>query len=99
MKGATMEADEPIQIYSVNNPMIAELIRNALLEEGIACELSGEAQGGFAGVLNEIQILTKAADADRALAIIKEMEHHRSEAEEGEEIEGPEDAAGEAEIL
>ncbi len=86
-----MDADEPIEIYSVNNPTIAEMIRNALREEGIACELSGETQGGFSGVLDEIQILTKAADADRALAIIKELEAQHAAATEEEEGEGPEE--------
>ena len=93
-----MEADEPIEIYTANNPTIAELIRNALLEEGIACELSGEMQGGFAGVFDEIQVLTRAADADRALAIIKELERQHAEAadtaDEDEGPEGPEAAEG-----
>jgi hypothetical protein len=80
-----MDADEPIEIYTVNNPVIAELIRNALRDEGIACELSGESQGGFAGVLEEIQVLTKAADAERALAIIHAIEKEQRESTESDE--------------
>jgi hypothetical protein len=94
-----MDGTEPIEIYTVNNPMIAEMIRNALQEEGIACELSGEAQGGFAGVLDEIQIMTKAADAERALAIIKELESQHSESEdEDADDEGPEPGEGEEHV-
>jgi hypothetical protein len=88
-----MDAAEPVQIYAVNNPLVAELIRNTLVAEGIDCELGGESQGGFAGVLDEIQIMTKAADAERALAIIKELDHHTEEAED----EGPEDDGAEEE--
>ena len=82
-----MEAEEPVQVYSVSNPMVAEMIRNALTAEGIECELSGESQGGFAGVLDEIQILTHATDAQRALEIIKEMQSHHSDDEDDNEDE------------
>lgn len=88
-----MDADEPVQVYTVNNPLVAELIRNALQAEGIECELSGESQGGFAGVLDEIQIMTRAADAERARAIIEELDHQHAESS-GEEEEGPEGPEG-----
>ena len=79
-----MDSQEPIVVYSVTEPTQAELIRNALQEEGIVCEISGESQGGFSGVF-EIQILTKASDADRARAIITELEEHHGEAAAGDE--------------
>jgi hypothetical protein len=85
-----IDADEPVQVYTVNNPMVAEMIKNALEAEGIETELSGESQGGFAGVLNEIQILTKASDADAARAIIEQLGHHTESADEDED-EGPEE--------
>jgi len=79
-----MESEEPIAVYTVTDPTVAEMIRNALHEEGIVCEISGESQGGFSGVL-EIQILTKAGDADRARHIIEGLEEHQGEAEDTEE--------------
>ncbi len=79
-----MDSQEPIVIYTVTDPTQAELIRNALHEEGIVCEISGESQGGFSGVF-EIQILTKALDADRARAIIEALEEHHGQAATGEE--------------
>jgi hypothetical protein len=81
-----MESQEPIEVYTVTDPTKAEMIRNALHQEGIVCEISGESQGGFSGVF-EIQILTRAIDADRARAIIDELEeHHSSEATEEEDV-------------
>lgn len=83
-----MEHQEPVAIYYVNSPTKAELIRSMLQGEGIPCEISGELQGGYAGVL-EIQILTRAEDAERALSIIREQEEHQTdlqdEADEADE--------------
>jgi Putative prokaryotic signal transducing protein len=81
-----MESEEPIAIYTLTDPTVAEMIRNALHEEGIVCEISGESQGGFSGVL-EIQILTKTADAERARQIIAEMEQHHAESKADDEDE------------
>jgi Putative prokaryotic signal transducing protein len=81
-----MESQEPIEVYTVTDPTVAEIIRNALHQEGIVCEISGESQGGFSGVF-AIQILTRAIDADRARKIIAEMEHHHDdEATEEEDV-------------
>ncbi len=86
-----MEPDEPIEIYTVNHPTIAELIRNALQAEGISCEISGESQGGFAGVLDEIQIMTHAKDAERAREIIGDLElHHEDSSDDEDEPDQPE---------
>jgi hypothetical protein len=79
-----MDSQEPIEVYTVTDPTRAELIRNALHEEGIVCEISGEGQAGFSGVL-EIQILTKASDAEQARQIIAELEQHHSEGAPEEE--------------
>jgi hypothetical protein len=79
-----MEPQDPIEVYSVTDPTLAELIRNALREEGIVCEISGEGQGGFSGVF-EMQILTRAADADRARRICTALEQHHGKRATGEE--------------
>ncbi len=75
-----MQPQEPVEVYSVTDPTVAELIRNALRAEGVVCEISGEGQGGFSGVL-EMQIMTRAMDADRARRIIADLElHHHGKA-------------------
>ncbi len=81
-----MDAQEPVTVYTTNDPTIADMVRNALREEGIAAEVSGESQGGFAGVLPEIEVMVRAIDADRALHIVEQMEERRRrEADAGEE--------------
>ena len=68
-----MEADEPVTVYTVNNPYEAEVIKMALQGEGISCHLDGEGQAGLSDVL-EIGILVPAKDADRAQKIIRQSE-------------------------
>jgi hypothetical protein len=81
-----METQEPIEVYTVTDPTKAEMIRNALHQEGIVCEISGETQAGFSGVF-AIQILTRAIDADRARRIIDAMEqHHENDTTEEEDV-------------
>jgi len=64
-----MEADEPVTVYTVNNPNEAEIIKMALQAQGISCQLDGEGQAGLSDIL-EIGILVPARDADRAEKII-----------------------------
>lgn len=74
-----MEADEPVTVYTVNNPYEAEVIKMALQGEGISCELDGEGQAGLSDIL-DIGILVPARDADRAQKIIEQNEakHQRA---------------------
>ncbi len=64
-----MEAEELTSVYTLTDPNKAEIIKNALVSEGIVCELGGEHQAGFAGMF-EINVLVRAMDADRARKII-----------------------------
>ena len=59
-----------VTVYTVNDPVIAELIRNTLHEHEIPCELDGEHQAGFTGTL-EIGIIVRETDAEKALEFIK----------------------------
>ena len=68
-----MEANEPVTVYTVNNPYEAEVIKMALHGEGISCELDGEGQAGLSDILG-IGILVPARDADRAQNIIEQNE-------------------------
>jgi hypothetical protein len=69
-----MEAEDLVSVYTLNDPTQAELIKAALHDEGIACQIDGENQGSFSGVL-QIAILVRAVDADRARRFIETHEH------------------------
>ncbi len=68
-----MEADEPVTVYTVNNPYEAEIIKMVLQGQGISCQLDGEGQAGLSDIL-EIRILVPVRDADQATKIIEQRE-------------------------
>jgi hypothetical protein len=68
-----MEADEPVTVYTLNNPYEAEVIKTILEGEGISCQLDGEGQAGLSDIL-AIGVLVRARDADRARKIIMHNE-------------------------
>jgi hypothetical protein len=68
-----MEADEPVTVYTTNNPEEAEIVRTALRGQGISCELDGERQAGLTDIL-EIRVLVRSRDAVRARRIIRRHE-------------------------
>lgn len=76
MTGDYQEFDknELVTVYTVSTPVEAEILKNFLNAEGIACEVGGEGQAGFTGI-TEIEILVKAIDADRAAALIRSHEN------------------------
>ena len=74
-----MESDEPVTVYTVNNPFEAEVIKTALQGQGISCQLDGEGQAGLSDVL-EIGILVRLRDADQARRIIRHNEAERQDA-------------------
>ena len=75
-----MEIDEPVTVYTVNNPCEAEIIKMALQGQGISCQLDGEGQAGLSDIL-AIGILVPARDADRAQKYIEQNEaKHRDAA-------------------
>jgi hypothetical protein len=59
-----------VDVYTVKNPAIGEIICNALEAEGIPCRLDNESQAGLTGIF-DIQVLVRAADADRARELIE----------------------------
>jgi hypothetical protein len=60
---------------TTNNLAEAEILKNVLKGEGIKCELDGENQGSFAGVLG-VRILVRACDEDRAGHVLASHGHH-----------------------
>ena len=67
------DKNELVTVFTVNDAMEAEILKNFLNGEGIACEIDGEGQAGFTGVV-EIGIMVKAIDADRAEKLIRSRE-------------------------
>lgn len=72
------DPNEPVHVYTVNEPTQAKFLRDMLHAEGIACEIEGENQGGFSGALG-IRLFVRAKDADHALSYIKSHEKHGKE--------------------
>lgn len=62
-----------VTAYTLKDPYKAEIIKNALRDEGIRCELDGEGQAGLSEIL-DIGVLVRAQDADLARTIIEEHE-------------------------
>jgi hypothetical protein len=77
----TGDPHELVTVYTVQEPTLAELLRQELAAEGIRCEISGENQAGLTGLLR-IDLLVQAMDADRARRLLSEFEQrqHHSEA-------------------
>ena len=78
-----MEAAEPVEVYSTNDPNEAEIIRVALDGEGILSQVTGENQAGLAGIGTlPITIMVRASDYERARAFIDEHQRDRTPEEE-----------------
>jgi hypothetical protein len=72
----TLDIYQLATVYTVGNPLKAEIIQNALHDEGIRCFLEGENQAGETGLTAlEIKIQVPVADADRARKFIRIHEH------------------------
>jgi hypothetical protein len=71
-----MDIHDPVCVYTLSDPVRADLIKNYLQSEGIRSVLEGHDQGGlFPGFIAvDIKVLVGAGDADRAARLIKEHE-------------------------
>ena len=59
-----------VTIYTLSDPVVAEMIKNTLLDHEIECEIDGIHQAGFTGALS-IWIVVRESDADRAHEVIE----------------------------
>jgi hypothetical protein len=74
--------DALVAVYTVANPVKAEIIKNALAEEGIRCFIEGENQAGEAGLIGiAIRLFVPADVAERAAKFIEQ--HERGERPHG----------------
>lgn len=75
--------DELVTVYTVANPMEAEIIKAELRNEGIDCWIGNEEQAALTGLTAmEIDIMTRAEDAPRARKILLQHEPKRKSEEE-----------------
>jgi hypothetical protein len=81
-----MSIHDLVTVYTVSNAIEAEIIKNALIDEGIHCEIEGENQAGEAGLTGiEIKLQVPAPDAVRAKAFIADHESLADDEPVGEE--------------
>jgi hypothetical protein len=72
------EMNDLVAVYTVANPVQAEIIKNALAEEGIRCFIEDENQAGAVGLIGiQIRLFVPARDAERAARFIER--HERGE--------------------
>ena len=72
-----MNQNDPVVLQTANNLADAEIVKNALEEKGIRCELDGDNQGSFTGLL-AVRILVRAGDEERARKVIGSHIHHHA---------------------
>lgn len=63
-----------VEVYSVPDANLAEIIKAHLEQSDIACWIDGENQAGLAGIL-PIRLLVRSADVERARVIIESFDH------------------------
>lgn len=68
-----MKHDDLVVVYTVHDPMLAEIIRNDLHAHGIACEVSGTNFSAQlpGNPLQEVEILVKADQVGQARKLIE----------------------------
>jgi hypothetical protein len=69
-----MDAHDLVTVYTLTDPVEAEVVRNALHAEGIRCFLAGIHQADLGLRAFEIEVQVPAADGDRARRIIQSHE-------------------------
>ncbi len=78
-----MDTDELVTVYTVANPIKAEIIKNYLEDEGIQCFLDGVNQAAEPGLIAlSVKVQVRAEDAVRAR---EALEGHDA-GEEGETV-------------
>ncbi|MCS7045691.1 MAG: DUF2007 domain-containing protein [Gemmataceae bacterium] len=73
-----MDINEPVTVFTLSDPIKAEIIKNSLAADGIRCMLDGINQAGEAGLTAfEIKVQVAAKDADLARRLIEQHERHK----------------------
>ncbi len=78
-----MDTRDLVSVYTVSNPVEAEIIKNALAGEGIRAFVEGGNQAGETGLDGiAIHIEVPAGDADRARKFIEHRQPHKHKKEQ-----------------
>src|SRR6185312_16437265 len=73
-----MDDQDLVTLCTVQSLPEAEIIRGALQGAGIACQIGGETQAGFAGVF-AIDVLTHVSDLKQARKLLKQVRRDKIE--------------------
>ena len=76
-----LDKQELVPIYTAQDSVQAEILKNALESEGIPAAIEGEHQGGFSGVLL-IRLFVREEDAARAREFLEGHEHFHPDTDE-----------------
>jgi hypothetical protein len=80
------DPNELVTVYTVSNPIEAEIIKNALVDEGIACVLDNELQAaGLTGLDIKVQVPVSQASRAREFVAAHERDKIRRAEKEEEE--------------
>ena len=72
-----MDAQQWMTVYTVSDPIKAEIVKNSLNADGISCTLEGVLQAAETGLAAfPIKVQVPAMDADRARRFIRMHEGH-----------------------
>jgi hypothetical protein len=88
-----LDLDEPLEIIAVSSPSEAQMIEEALRNNGIECSLQGNVTSNpwpAIGDLDEVRILVRHSDAERAKELVAAFHTpvDRDELVEGESSRG-----------
>lgn len=61
-----------VTVYTLNDAVRADLIRNMLRDNNIVAQVSGETQAGFTGAL-PVEIIVRETDAAAAAKLIRKL--------------------------
>ncbi len=90
-----MSMQEMVTVYTVSNAIEAEIIKNALDDEGFHAEIEGGHQAGEAGLIGiEIKLQVPANEAEQARAFV--LEHAQSHVDDEDEDDEPSEDQGDA---
>ena len=74
-----MDTSEWVTVYTTPNEVEAEIIKNALVADGIRCELEGANQAAEPGLgAIPVKVQVQAKDAEMARKIVLRHEQHRA---------------------
>jgi hypothetical protein len=88
-----MDPAEQVTVFIARDPVQADLVKNALENDGIMATVQGESQGGLTGIL-EVRVLVRAVDEARAREVIAFHEGPEDDLDESDGLSDEPDPEG-----